>query len=444
MPKRRVHGGDAGHRRGNRSGAGLGRQTTAKKGQEVERAIDRHAQRDRRRHHAANVEGGAGPSQEPKEEDHRKHVGDHRHRTGHHAPLHRHHHQRDHPACRKKTREQVVEECLLDRVDQAHHAGVVGPYALRGAAVGRHDRLHVVADHLQEIAVVDARKRGGAGGDPPELFAIDATNHPQLRKAGEARLEFAGDHRLPCRRERARRRLLPRHEERRRHHTRHTRQSAERRPHFAHHVESLRRTDLRCAAEPQQHFHRRERTDVLLQPAVVADHPGLGREQRVDRHRRADPRHANSRDRHRRHGDRHDRRGEANRERGEPGRRAVVHRLQVESPSDRPARKEPRDHQKEHGKRSHHSYGRVEPKHADRLEFADDERDQPERRRTRGERAGQPAGLHRPQSRSLRGPLLPRLDEVIDEVNAPRHAEREHQQRHHDQHRVHPVAPGRQ
>ena len=98
MPKRRMHGGNAGHPGGNRGSACALRQAAAEEREEVEGAVHGHAQGDRRGHHAADVEGGTRPPQRTKEQDHWKHVGDHRHCAGHHAPLHRHHHQGDHTA----------------------------------------------------------------------------------------------------------------------------------------------------------------------------------------------------------------------------------------------------------------------------------------------------------------------------------------------------------
>ena len=346
MPKCRMHGGHAGHHRGSLGAARALRQAPAEKCEEVERAIHRHAQRDRRGHHAADIQGGAGPPQRTEQEDHRKHVGDHRHQPGHHSPLDRHHHQRDHATRREETREQVVQKRLLDRVDQRHHAGKVGPHAFRRAAVRRHDRLDAVADHLEKLAVVDASKRGGAGCHTPELNALDLADDPHVGKAGEVRLELTRDHRLAGRGERARRRLRLRHEQRRRHHARHPWQLPERRPHLPGHVEPLRRANARRLGKTQHHLHRHQRTDVLLQPAVVADHAGLRREQRVDRHRRADAGQADGRHRHGRGRHPDDHQAAADCQRGEPGRGTVGGRFLEEPPPDRPPREEPRNNEK--------------------------------------------------------------------------------------------------
>ena len=174
-------------------GAGRrGAEPAAEEGEEVEGAVDRHPQRDRCGHHAADVEGGACPAEEPEHEDRGEHVGDHRDEPSHHVALHGDHHQRDHHEGGDKTREQVGEERFLDGVDEWHGAGVIGDHAAIRAAMGGDDGVDPGADHAEEVPEVDARERRGPGRHPPQLLALDIPHDPHVVEARETLLELPG------------------------------------------------------------------------------------------------------------------------------------------------------------------------------------------------------------------------------------------------------------
>ena len=111
-------------------------------------------------------------------------------------------------------------------------------------------------------------------------------------------------------------------------------------------------------------------------------------------------------------------------------------------PPDRPLLEDSGHDEEQHHERRQHAQGRVKPEDANRLEFAHDERHQANRRGARREAAGEPAERDRPRGHAPPGTAFQRLDQIVDEVNTARHAEGEHQKRHHDQDRIHPVTPG--
>ena len=251
-------------------------------GEEVERAIDRHAQRNRGGHHTANIERRAGPADQPKQEDHRKDVGHHRHQPRQHPPLHEHHDQCDQHAGGEKAGEQIVEQRLLDRIDQRHHAGVIGKHPPGSSPVALDDRIDAFPHPGEKLAKVCTGERCDPAGHPPELGFGEITHDAHVGQSREALLQLAGHDRFqgPAT------------------HAGEFGQVGEERgcgddagdaghggqlsPHLLHHFQPFGGPHCRVCGKPQHHFHRHQRPDRLFQPGIVVDHAAPRLKERVD------------------------------------------------------------------------------------------------------------------------------------------------------------------
>ena len=304
-----------------------------------------------------------------------------------------------------------------------------------------HDRLDPRADGGEEVAVVDAGQCGRPGGDAPHLLSGEVPDDPHVVEARKILLELAGGDRLGRLAAETRPEIDPGEERGCREHPGHAGEAGERLPHLLHHVEALCRPDGRIVAESQHHLDRHERADRPLDPGIVADHRAFGGEERVDAHRCPDPGNARRRHGHRDRPQPSDRAGVANHEGGtgilDGGRPwAGV------PGGDRPPFEDSRHDQKEHRQREHDADRGVEAEDPDRLELAHHQRRQADRGRAGRQAAGEPAEADRTPGDPRAAPDAERVDEVIREVDATRDAEREHEHRHDDENRIHPIAAG--